>query len=156
VSAVKTQTKYFGQVEYESSEVITFPKGLFGFDDEREFLLLTFPGDGPESGKLYSLQSVRTPSLAFVAVDPFCLCADYAPVLQKGELAALGVGRSTDLFFYALCAVKTPPGQSTVNLRCPIAINGDTRQAMQVILEDAQYGMRHLLCDVNSREEEVC
>lgn len=149
---MKIDTKYFGQVECEPADLLTFPKGLFGFEEEREFLLIPFPGEG----SLYSFQSVKTPGLAFVAVDPFKLLEGYAPVLQPAELSELGVTESTDLFFYALCAVKSPAGDSTVNLRCPIAINGDSRRAMQVILEDRQYGMRHLLRDAKRREDEPC
>lgn len=149
---MKTGTKYFGQVEYEPSELISFPKGLFGFEDEQEFLLIPFAGEST----LYSLQSVRTPGLAFVAVDPFNLLEGYAPVLQEAELSGLGVKESTDLYYFALCAVKSPPGDSTVNLRCPIAINGETRQAMQVILEDRRYGMRHLLSDATRQEAGPC
>ena len=28
---MKLQTKYFGEIEYEESEILTFPVGLFGF-----------------------------------------------------------------------------------------------------------------------------
>jgi len=149
---LKIESKYFGQVEYEPEELLIFPRGLFGFEDEREFLLIPFQGEGT----LYSLQSVRTPGLAFVAVDPFSLLAGYAPVLQDAELRELGVAESRELFFYALVSVKAPAGDSTVNLRCPIAINGESRQAMQVILEDRAYGMRHLLRDAGRQEAEPC
>ncbi len=152
MSRLKTDTKYFGQVDYEPSELIHFPKGLFGFEDEGEYLLIPFPGEGT----LFSLQSVKTPSLAFVAVDPFTLHSGYTPRLQPSELKELGVKESTDLYFYALCAVKTPPSVSTVNLRCPLAINGDTRKGMQVILEGKEYGMRHILSDIERQEEEKC
>jgi len=152
MSVLKIETKYFGQVDYEPSELIHFPKGLFGFEDEREFLLIPFPGEGT----LFSLQSVKTPGLAFVAVDPFTLHSSYQPRLQAAELAELGVKESTDLYFYALCAVKTPASVSTVNLRCPLAINGDTRSGMQVILEGKEYGMRHILSDMERQEEEKC
>lgn len=146
---MKTDTKYFGQIEYEKEDVLTFPKGLFGFEEEHEFLLLPFSGEG----SLFSLQSLRTPGLAFVTVDPFTVKADYAPILQPDELKEMGVEDSHDLFFYTLCAVKDPVAKSTLNLRCPIAIN-DNRQAMQVILEDERYGMRHLLSDVERQEGE--
>lgn len=149
---MKLDTKYFGQVEYDPKDVLHFPKGLFGFEDEQAFLLLPFEGNGT----LFSLQSVSTPGLAFVAVDPFALHPEYAPVLQPDELEELEVQESTHLFYYTLCAVKNPVSQSTVNLRCPIAINDEKHKAMQVILEDERYGMRHLLSDVNSREGETC
>jgi len=148
---VKTNTKYFGEIEYEQSDVLTFPKGLFGFEEEHEFLLLPFSGEGT----LYSLQSLKTAGLAFVAVDPFTVKPDYAPELQPEELKELGVEDSHELFFYTLCVVKDPVAESTLNLRCPIAFNDD-RRAMQVILEDERYGMRHLLSDVEKREGPIC
>ena len=36
---MKFETKYFGTVEVPPDEVITFPNGLFGFEEERSFLL---------------------------------------------------------------------------------------------------------------------
>ncbi len=145
---MKAATKYFGEVEYGEKDVLHFPKGLYGFEEEKRFLLLPFSGNGT----LFCLQSLRTPSLGFVVMDPFALHEGYAPVLQPEDLRALGVQESQELYYYALCAVKHPVADSTVNLRCPIAICEETRTAMQVILEDDQYGMRHLLSDTGTRE----
>ena len=82
-SPLKLQTKYFGEIDYELSETITFPAGLFGFDDEHSFLLLPFDGSGEN---LLCLQSTATPALAFVVMDPFSLCPEYTPALRKAEL----------------------------------------------------------------------
>ena len=138
-----TDTKYFGEIEYESDELIHFADGLFGFEEEKDFLLLPFE----ETGTLFSLQSVATPHLTFVVIDPFSLTDEYAPVLQPEELKSLGVEKSEDLFYYTMCAMKDPISESTVNLKCPIAINEGTRQAVQVILENGPYFMRHRLAD---------
>ncbi len=148
---MKTETKYFGQIEYDADDVISFiGEGLFGFEDEREFLLIPFEGNGT----LFCLQSVKTPGLAFVAVEPLSLDPGYDPVLQPEELRAMGVEESGELAYYSLCAVKSPVAGSTVNLRCPVVINGETRKAMQAILEDGRYGMRHLLSDIRRQEEQ--
>ncbi len=151
---MKTDTKYFGEIDYEDAELIHFPSGLFGFEDETEFLLLSFPGDGPQS--LFCLQSVRTPRLAFVAMDPFVLDSGYQPVLREEELQALGVGKSEDLFYYTLCAVKNPVSERTVNFKCPIAVREETRTACQVILDDPRYGMRQPLSSFAARGETSC
>ena len=37
------------------------------------------------------LQSITTPALSFVVLDPFVLCPSYAPSLQKAELNLFGV-----------------------------------------------------------------
>ncbi len=139
---MKLQTKYFGEIEYDADDILTFPNGLYGFDEEREFLLIPFEGG---EGSLLCLQSRKTPTLAFILMDPFALQPDYAPVLQRAELSALGVKDSGDLCYYVMCVVKQPVGDSTVNLKCPVAINPTTRVSVQVILDSPEYGMRHLL-----------
>ena len=55
---MKLQTKYFGEIDYEPSQALTFPNGLFGFEEERSFLLLPFEGSG---GTMLCLQSTRWP-----------------------------------------------------------------------------------------------
>ena len=49
--------------------------------------------------------------------------------------------------------VRNPASESTVNLRCPVAINDRTRQAVQVILEEGRYQMHHLLSEFAGRKE---
>lgn len=141
---MKLKTKYFGEIDYEREDVLSFPKGLFAFEEEREFLLLPFSGS---EGTLLCLQSASTPELAFVCINPFSFNGGYAPELQPEELKALHAGDSRELCYYVLCVVKNPVSSSTVNLKCPIAINDEERTGMQVILEGGDYGMRHLLSE---------
>lgn len=150
---MKLQTKYFGEIDYTEEEILTFPVGLFGFEEERQFLLLPFEGS---AATLLCLQSVATPALAFVVMDPFSLCPSYAPVLQPKELAELGVQESQELGFYVLCVVKKPVSDSTVNLKCPVAIHPETRVARQVILETDEYEMRHPLAEFGREEAAPC
>jgi len=148
---MRVKTKYFGEIDCSEEEKLHFPNGVFGFEEEKEFFLLSFEGG---EGALLCFQSAVTPGLAFVAMNPFSLKPDYAPVLTPRELEELGVERSEDLCFYVLCVVRHPVGDSTVNLRCPVAVNDQTRRAMQVILEDDGYHMRHRLADLEHRTEE--
>ena len=106
------QTKYFGQVECGEEQELHFPRGLFGFEEEKRFLLLPFE-----------------------------------------ELRELGVERSEELCFYVLCVVRDKVSESSVNLRCPIALNDHTRTAMQVILETDAYQMHHPLSEFGRTEE---
>lgn len=145
---LKLQTKYFGEVEYEPKDIVRFPAGLFGFEEEREFLLLPFEGSG---GGMLCLQSVQTPALAFVVLDPFPLFPDYAPELEEGDLRQFGVKDKGELGFYVLCAVKNPVSDSTVNLKCPLVVHPETREARQIIME--RYEMRHPLAEFRRGEE---
>ena len=146
---MKIVTRYFGEVEYTQEDVLTFPKGLYGFEEETEYLLLPFE----DNGVLYCMQSTKNTQLCFVLMHPFTLAPDYAPVLQPEELKLLGVERSEDLHFYVLCAMKKPPEESTVNMRCPVAVNPDTHVAVQSILEDTAWTMRHPLREFGRTEE---
>ena len=150
---MRLRTKYFGEIECLEEDKLHFPDGLFGFEEEKEFFLLPFEGG---EGSLLCFQSAATPGLAFVALNPFSLKPDYAPVLTDRELEALGVERSEDLCFYTLCVVRSPVGESTVNLRCPVAVNDRTGQAMQSILEEGGYHMHHLLSEFGRKEEATC
>ena len=147
---MRLKTKYFGEIECAEEDKLNFPDGLFGFEEEKEFFLLPFEGG---QGSLLCFQSAVTPELAFVAMNPFSLNPDYAPVLTSSELKTMGVERSEDLCFYVLCVVRHPVGNSTVNWRCPVAVNDQTRRAVQVILEDGSYHMRHLLSEFGRKEE---
>ncbi len=59
---------------------------------------------------------------------------------------------SRELCYYALCVVKNPVSNSTVNLKCPVVVNEDTRRCMQVILDADEYNMRHLLAEFEEKE----
>ena len=150
---MKLQTKYFGEIDYEAGDVITFPVGPFSFEEEHEFLLLPFEGG---AGSLLCFQSIHTPGLAFVALDPCSLLPGHNPVLQPQELKELGVADSQELGFYVLCVVKKPVSDSTVNLKCPVAIHPETRVARQVILETDAYEMRHPLAQFGNEEGAPC
>lgn len=141
---MQLDTKYFGPIEYDETDVLHFPEGLFGFEEEKTFLLLPFEGD---TGMMLCLQSVLTPQLAFIVMNPFLLKPSYAPELRPEELRLMDVPCSQELCFYVLCVVKKPVSDSTVNLRCPIVINDRTRCAVQVILETETYHMRHPLSE---------
>ena len=149
---MKTKTKYFGEIEYDEEAVLTFPKGLFGFEEEQRFLLLPFSGNGT----LFSLQSLATPSLAFVVMDPFSLTGDYAPDVPDSELSVVRMEEGDPLGVYTLCVVRNPVSESTVNLKCPVVINNAKQLAVQVILEEGGYGMRHKLEEFGKQEEKPC
>ncbi len=148
---MQIKTKYFSTIEYDNTDVLTFPSGLFGFEDEKEFLLLPFEAI---DSNLLCFQSVKTPTLAFVAMNPFSLNSNYAPIITDDELKMMGVEKSEDLCYYVMCVVREPVGASTINFKCPVVLNDESRTAMQVILETNEYHMRHLLSEFNGKNAE--
>ena len=149
---MKIQTKYFGEIDYEKEELLTFEKGLFGFENEHDYLLIPFSA----AGTMFSLQSVATPGLAFTLMHPFSLDPSYAPVLSEEDLKTLGVSQSEELYYYVLCTVREPVGESTINMKCPLAINPDTRRGIQAMLEGDEWGMRQTLGEFEERRLKKC
>lgn len=145
------KTKYFGSIEVSEQAIIHFPNGIFGFETEKEFALLSFTDEGDF---MLCMQSVHDPFLAFTLLNPFPIMPDYRPRLLEDELRQMGVERSEDLCYYVLCRVSDPISQSSVNLRCPIVLNDITRQARQVILDE--YEMRCPLSSFQRKKDESC
>ena len=133
------QTDY-GVVEYEDSDLVIFPDGLFGFPKLTKYLLLNLNEDDDSMLLMVSVEECR---VEFVLINPFLLCHDYSPTLAPQELSCLGVDEEEELSYYAICVVKENYLENTVNLKCPLVINPQTRHGIQVILEGSLYDYRH-------------
>ena len=131
---------------FNEDDLITFQEGLFGFEEFKRFLPVSVEEN---SDAVLSLQSVEDENLSFIIMNPFLLKEDYIPQLSEADKKALGVADDEELAYYVLCVARTPSEESTVNLKCPVVVNPNTRQARQVILEKGAYGFRHTLKELS-------
>lgn len=139
---MKVNNKYFGEIEYEAEEKICFPEGLFGFEDQKEFLPIPFEAG---SDALICLQSLENEELSFVILNPFLFFADYDPEISEADRSAIGSPKDEDISYYVIGVIREQIETSTVNLKAPIAVNFHTRDARQIILENSAYTFRHSL-----------
>lgn len=137
------QTDY-GMVEYVPEDLITFSDGLFGFPKLTRYLLLRI-GEREDDDSILLMLSVEDPNVVFVLINPFFLCPDYSPVLAPEELSCLKAADSGELSYYAICVVRNNYLENTVNLKCPLVINPQTRCGIQLILENSSYEYCHKL-----------
>ena len=137
---MKIQTDYYGEVEYDQEDLVTISGGFFGFSELTYYLPICLSED---EGSLLLMQSTEQPDIAFVVINPAFLSPDYSPILSQEELACLDVSDSGELSYYALCVIRNNYLENTVNMKCPLAINPETRKGKQVILENPDYGYRH-------------
>lgn len=145
-----TSTRYFGEIEYEESDILLLPDGLFGFEDEKEYILIHLEDN---NSSFLCMQSLNDEKLAFILTNPFHFLPDYNPELSKEDTKALKLSEDTPVSFYALCVLHEVINDSTMNLKCPIIINLTTRQARQVILENPSYQFKHCFKDMKSPEK---
>jgi flagellar assembly factor FliW len=137
---MKIQTTRFGLIECPDEQSVTFPQGLIGFHDERQFVVIPHG----QSETIAWLQSSTTPELAFPIVSAHAFAPDYPDVnipesARKAKLDG-------DAESYAMLVILSAPrGQpATVNLLAPLVVNADTRVGAQIILENTRFSAREL------------
>ena len=135
------QTAYFGELEIDESQIIHFEHGIPGFEEEKQFILQSIEED---SG-FQVLQSVQTPELSFVVLNPYSVVIGYSFDLEESTVHALQLQEEKDVSVLAIVTLKETLAQSTVNLKAPIIVNTKNNLAKQVILNDDAYAIRHPL-----------
>lgn len=133
------QTKYHGEIEINTDDVLRFEKGIPGFADEKKFILL------PLSDKhTYSImQSVIHPYIAFVVTNPFNFFHEYDFQLEDLIVEELEMKSEEEVNVFTILTVADPFKNTTANLQAPIIINKSNRKAKQVILNDGKYKTKH-------------
>jgi flagellar assembly factor FliW len=127
-------TDRFGEVTVDDDEVIALPEGLLGFDAVVEIVVL--PVD--ENGRFFWLQAVNDPSVAFLALTPWPMFADYDLDLPDVDQDALELHDAGDALVFCLVTSHDNPRRFTVNLAGPVIINQRNRRGRQVVLENGE------------------
>jgi flagellar assembly factor FliW len=142
----RTETKFFGPVDYQADSVFHFPSGLPGFEDHRNFVFLHVPQSEP----LMFLQSLSNRNLCFVLLPILVADPHYSLNLTSEELFELDLpaGREPLIGEDILCATLICVAQGevpTANLMAPVVVNLRKHIGMQVIHGDSGYSHRHPL-----------
>jgi flagellar assembly factor FliW len=121
-------------------EVITFPKGLPGFETCRAFVLIA-----PEGETIVQcLRSVEGPAASFLVIDPRRAMAGYRCELSNADRERLQASTDGPLLWLSLVTLEEN-GTIVVNLRAPVVINPATMLGAQVIPHHCLYPLRHVL-----------
>lgn len=133
------KTKYHGEIELNKEDIIYFEKGIPGFFEEKEFIILPLSED-----KIFSvMQSVTTDYLAFLVVSPFHFFSDYDFQLEDTVVEELGLQSEKDVQVFSILTAEEPFDKTTANLQAPVIINTINQKAKQVILNYGQYKTKH-------------
>lgn len=169
------ETLRFGVVRFEEHEVIEFPAGLPGFEQEFRFLLI----EAEESRPLKFLQSISSPQLSFVCAPLALVFARYEATLPKSDRELLAMppeggapsggapgsgapgggapgggapgssapgGSAPDTVLEWLAILCfARPDAPTANLLGPLVIRRDVGLGVQSIREDSRYSARQPL-----------
>ena len=125
---VEARTR-LGTRRIDPDKIIEFPRGLMGFEDQREFTLLQLREDAP----FLVLQSLQDPELGLLVGDPYTFLPEYRIKIGDAEQNMLQVKTAGELA--VLVTVSIPPGhpeRTALNLTGPILINHEARIGLQV------------------------
>jgi flagellar assembly factor FliW len=137
---MQVQTKRFGPVEIDPSRVLNFPKGLIGFPEYQDYVILDVSGG---DSVLQWLQSVQEPSLGFVTLALCEAFPDYDPEFCPSDLSDLQGDSPDDLMMLGVVTVPPDIRRMTVNLQAPLVINPAKRVGKQVIVTSPEYTTKH-------------
>lgn len=138
------ETRYFGTVGIEEEKIIHFPAGIPGFEEYKDYTII-YDIDSEEEPFFSWLQCVTEKGLAFPIVNPFRVAEDYNPTVEDALLEPLGEFETEDLVVFLLATVPEDVKKATVNMKAPLLFNTKNRQAMQIIAENEDYEIKHML-----------
>ncbi len=132
-------TKFLGTIEIEEKSIIRFDKGLPGFDELREFAILAVE----ENQSLYYLQSIAEEEICFIVTSPFLIKEDYEIDINEENVAALEIEKPEHVSLFVILTIPEDVKNMTANLLAPIVVNTANRRAVQEILNNDKYHIKH-------------
>lgn len=130
-------TKAKGPVEVSDDHILSIPEGIFGFEDYTKYALVDSDCD-----PFIWLQSVDKKDVAFLIVDPFLICSSYETDIDDESLSKIGISKPEDIIIMTIVTVPTGGAPITANFAGPLVINRNTRECMQIILNDNRWSTK--------------
>ena len=124
------KTRDFGEQKISEDKIITFPHGIFAFEDEHKFIMLSPLGEDKYPAWL---QSVNNENLCFIVFDPNQIAEDYSVTADEESIAAAGFEKGEKPHYLVLAVVPEEYKDTTVNMKSPIMINTKKMLAVQTI-----------------------
>ncbi len=140
---MKVETTRFGTIEIDEGKVLNFVKGILGFPKDLRYALLPHKENSP----FFWLQSLDSPDLAFVVINPSLIVSDYSfelPEEAERELRLEEGDKAEALVIVTFRNRQNGDARSmSANLLGPVVINVDKRLARQVVLDPNKYPVRY-------------
>ncbi|MCR5515458.1 MAG: flagellar assembly protein FliW [Lachnospira sp.] len=152
---MKVETKWFGTIEVGEEQILTFEKGIIGFEDWKKYTLIYDAEKGVEESSIYWLQAIDEPTLALPIMDPTLVYEGYDPIVEDEIINTLG-DNIADATLLVVCTVTVPEKleNMTINLKAPVIINMDTNKGVQLIADNDDYQVRYPIYDILNAEKD--
>ncbi|MCL2053907.1 MAG: flagellar assembly protein FliW [Oscillospiraceae bacterium] len=131
------KTRDFGEVEINESDIITFPNGVYAFEETRRYVLLSPLG---EDVFPMWLQCLDNSELCFIVFNPSELVSGYSVNIADADMDI--VGREGEIGYLCIAVIPDNYLKTTVNLKSPIILNSVGRLAVQIVAYE-DYNIKH-------------
>ncbi|NFT16183.1 flagellar assembly protein FliW [Clostridium botulinum] len=135
--------KVHGNIEYEEKDKITFKKGILGFENLKEYILV----DLKECEPFKLLQSLEDEDVGLIVVSPFEFLKNYETKLNTEEIKRLEIRSEEEVTLVTTVTLNSDSKKITTNLKAPLIINISNNLGEQIILDNSDYKIKHLLIE---------
>ncbi|GEP64588.1 flagellar assembly factor FliW [Clostridium beijerinckii] len=138
---MKFISKIHGEIEYEKDNIITFNKGLPGFNELRKFILI----DLEEYYPFKLLLSLEDGEIALIVTSPYEFFKDYEIKLSEETIKNLKIDSPKQVNIITTVTINSDVRKITTNLQGPIVINTSNNLGEQIILDNTKYKVKNPL-----------
>lgn len=131
-------SKVHGKIHYDEKDIITFKKGIPGFENLKKFIIVN--QEGYEPFKL--LHSIEDNDIALVVTSPYEFYKDYEINLNNDIIEHLKIKEPSEVLIIVTVTLNSNVKNITMNLQGPIVINTSNNLGEQIILDDSKYKVK--------------
>lgn len=131
-------SKIHGKIQYDEKDVLTFNKGIPGFNNLKRFILADL--DGYEPFKLF--HSIENDEVALIVTSPYDFYENYEIVIGDETVKHLNIEDPSKVLIIVTVTLNSDVKKITMNLQGPIVINTSNNFGEQIILDDSKYKVK--------------
>lgn len=135
---MKFISKVHGEIQYEEKNIVTFTKGIPGFNELKKFTLL----DLEEYEPFKLLQSLEDDEISLIVTSPYEFFNDYEIKLSEETIKNLNIDSPDQVMILTTVTLNSDVKKITTNLQGPIVINTSNNFGEQIILDNSKYKVK--------------
>lgn len=138
---MKFISKIHGEIEYNEENMVTFDKGIPGFEDLKQYILVDLKDYEP----FKLLQSLEDEYIGMIVTSPYDFFKDYEVNLNEEVIKSLKIKKEEEVLVITTVTFNSNPKTITTNLQGPIVINISNNLGEQIILDNSKYKIKEPL-----------
>jgi flagellar assembly factor FliW len=128
----KIKTFQFGEIEVEEKHIFYFDNGILGFEELREFVLISEEHTNPFKW----LISLDASEIGFPLLSPWHIDLEYDPRLDLDYEKEV---------IMVVVTLENEKGMMTANMKAPIIFDVKDQKGKQIILPSDKYSPSHVI-----------